>query len=58
MMDSAWTEPTLNDLKAVAFAQNHIGYRHPHIVERDVAVPMGGIIVTKHREHAADGNTA
>ena len=55
-MDAARAEPSLRDLEAAAFAEQHVRRRHAHVLERDLRVPVRRIVVAEHRQHAADGD--
>jgi hypothetical protein len=41
VMDAARPEAALRDLEAAAFAEQHVGGRHAHVVERTSAWPCG-----------------
>jgi hypothetical protein len=57
MVDTAWSETTLDDLETATRAKNDVIEGHAYIVEGDVAMAMWGIVVAKNAEHAMDGNT-
>ena len=57
VVDAARSETSLDDLEASPFSEDHVAGRNPDIVEGDVSVAVGGIIVAVDREHAVDGDT-
>lgn len=57
VVDTAGAETTLDDLEAAAFAQDHVGDWHSHVLECDVAVAMGSIVVAVDGEHALHGHS-
>lgn len=56
VVDAAWPETPLDDLEAVALAENEVGGGHPHVGEGDVAVAVGRVVVAEDAEHAVDGD--
>lgn len=54
MMDTSWAETTLDDLEAAARTKDHVLGRHADIVEGDLTVTVGCIVVAEDREHALD----
>ena len=55
-MNPARPETTLGDLEATAFAQQQVGGWHAHVLVRDLAMAMRGIIVAKYRQWPHDGH--
>ena len=47
-------EPALRDLEARALAQQHVGGGHAHVLEEDLAVAVGRVVVAEHGQHADD----
>lgn len=56
VMDSAGSETALDNLKAFALAQDDILNRYANVVEADVAVAVGCVVVAKDTQHAVDCN--
>ncbi len=56
MMNSAGTEPHLRDFEAASLAQQDVLLRHADVVEADVHVTMGRVIVAEdmHRPQNID----
>lgn len=57
MMDSTRTQPSLYNLKASPLPEHNVGCRNADVVERDVTVAVGSIIVTENGEHTVYGDT-
>ena len=53
-MDAARAEAALRDLEAAAFARDQVVRGNAHVVEGDVAVAVGRVVVAEHREHPGD----
>ena len=53
VMDTAGTEPSLRDLEAAAFAEQHVGGGHAHIVVDDLGMADRRIVISEHA-HVAD----
>ena len=53
MMYSSRPQPTLYNLKPSSFAQYDVCCGNADVVEGDVSVAVGSIIVTKNGEHAS-----
>ncbi len=45
-------EPSLGDLEAAALAQQQVGCRHAHVLERDLGMSVRRIVVAEHRQVA------
>ena len=54
MVDAPGTEPSLRDLEAASFAQQHIGRGDPDIVEKNFGVAMRRLVIAKDRQHPLD----
>ena len=48
VMDASGAEPDLRDLEAAAFAEEHVRPGHPHVVQLDVHVAVGRVVLAKH----------
>ena len=57
VVDTSWAETALDDLETAAGAEDDLGDWDAHVLEGDVRVSVGGVIVTVHGEHAVDGDT-
>lgn len=57
MVNTARSQSALDNLEASALAENQILCRHAHVVEGDVAVAMGGVVVAVDLEHSLDGDS-
>ena len=55
-MDAAGPQTPLSDLETAALSQKYIGNRNPHILEFNLAVPMGCAVVAEYRQHTLDLN--
>jgi hypothetical protein len=55
VVDATGAETALDDLKAAAFAEDHVGGWDTHIVEGYVSVAVGRVVKAHDREHAVDG---
>lgn len=49
-MDASWPETTLDDLEATAGTEYHVIGGNSNVVEADVAVSVGSVVETDHRE--------
>ena len=47
-MNAAWPQPNLRNLKASAFAEQHVACWHTHIIETKVHVSVRSIVFTEH----------
>lgn len=56
VVDAAGAQAALDDFEAAAFAQDHAGGGDADIVEADVAVAVGGVVVAVDGQHAVDGD--
>lgn len=56
MVNAAGTKSALDNLEATTLTQNHVLDGHSDILEGNVAVAVGGIIVTVNLEHSVDGD--
>ena len=54
MMDAAGSKPTLRDLEATSFTEKQILDRHPHVLEHDIAMAMGCIVIAENWQVAQD----
>ena len=52
VMDAPGAEAPLGDLEAAALAEDHVLGRHPHVLEVDLEVTVGGVVVAVDRERA------
>jgi hypothetical protein len=57
MVNASWAKTALNDLEATARTQNHIACWDANVLECEVAMSMGGIIIAINGEHSVDSNT-
>ena len=53
VVDAARPEPALRDLEAAAFAEQDVGRRHAHVLERDLHVAVRRVVVAEHRAAGA-----
>lgn len=56
MVDTAGPETALDDLETAAFAEDHCGKRNPDVLELDLAVSVGRVIVAEDTEGALDSD--
>lgn len=56
VVDAAGAEAALDDFEAAAFAEDHVGEGHADVVEGDVAVAVGRIVIAVDRKHAVHGD--
>jgi len=56
VVDASRSQTPLDDLETTALAKNHVASRHAYVVECDVAVAVGGVVVAEDGEHAVDGD--
>lgn len=56
MVDASRTESSLNDLEAAAFTKHKAAGWNPDVVEADVAMSVGSIIVAVHVQHPVNGD--
>jgi uncharacterized Zn-binding protein involved in type VI secretion len=56
VVDTSWAETALDDLETAARAEDDLGDGDAHVLEGDVRVSVGGVVVTVHGEHAVDGD--
>lgn len=56
VVDPSRAEATLDDLEAAALAEDEVAGRHADILERDVAVAVGRVVVAVDGHHAVDGD--
>lgn len=57
VVDASGAQTALDDFETAAFAQDHAGNGHAHVVKRDVAVAVGGVVVAVHGQHPLDLDT-
>jgi hypothetical protein len=55
VVDAPGTQSPLDDLEALAFAEDHVGGGDAHVGEGDVAVAVGRVVEAHHGQHAVDG---
>ena len=53
MVNSTGSEPDLGDLESATLAEQHVRRRYPYIVEPQVQVSVGSIVLAEHF-HGAD----
>lgn len=56
VVDASWTKPPLDDLEATPFTKHKVAGWNPDVVEADVPMSVGSIIVTIDIEHPVDGH--
>mmetsp|Transcript_8030 Transcript_8030/g.15497 ORF Transcript_8030/g.15497 Transcript_8030/m.15497 type:complete len:498 (+) Transcript_8030:657-2150(+) len=56
VVDAAGAEAPLGDLEAAAFAEQDVGGRYAHILQLDLHVAVGRVVVAEHRQRADDGD--
>lgn len=56
VVNTSGAQTALDDFEAAALAEDHVGGRDAHVVEGDVAVAVGGIVVAEDGEHAVYGD--
>ena len=56
MVYAAWPESHLGDLEASAFTEQDVRRRDPGVVEGDVHVTVGGVVVAEHMHRVIDGD--
>lgn len=54
MVNSSRTHATLHYLEAAAVSKNNVRCWNSHILEDEVGVAMGSVVVAVYREHALD----
>jgi hypothetical protein len=57
VVDTPRAKAALDNLKAAALAEDHVAGRHAYILECNVTVTMGCVVVAKDRQHAVDSHT-
>lgn len=57
MVNTARAQSALDNLESSALAEDQVLCRHAHVLERDVAVAVGGIVVAVDLEHSLDGDS-
>lgn len=55
-MYPSWTQSALDDFKAAAFAKDDVGSRDANVVEVDLRVAVGCVVVAVDREDPLDGD--
>jgi len=56
VVDATRAQTALDDLEPAALAQHDVGHGHADVVEADVAVAVGRVVVPVHREHPVHGD--
>jgi hypothetical protein len=57
MVNSTGSQPALNDFEASALTKHKIGGGDSDILKRNVAMPMGSVIISIDLKHPVDGDT-
>lgn len=57
VVDTSRAETTLDDLETSTLTQHYVLCRHPDVLERQVAMTVGRVIVAIDRHHPFDGDT-
>src|SRR5262249_49791555 len=56
VVDPPGAEPPLRDLEAAAVPEEQVRGRYPDVLEEDLAVPVGCVVVAVDAEHAQDAD--
>lgn len=56
VVDTARAKSTLDDFESSSLAEDKVARRDADVLESDVAMSMGSIVVAIHRKHPVDGD--
>src|SRR5215471_2280939 len=57
VVNATRAEPALSNLEPTALTQQHIRNRHAYVLEKDLGMPVRGVVIAKDWQHSLDSDT-